>query len=133
MLKAPSIAILFAMTLLVLGCGSATDAENRPDVVITGYDQFHTVRVHDGALVEVRLRTLTGFDPWSRPTSTDTAVLAPVSSSQQPTSTRAVTAVDYRALEAGSVRLESGASVHCAPHRMCPDLIRAWTVGVRVE
>lgn len=132
MRKAARVAILLALTLLVLGCGSGTGARNRPDVVITQQDQFRTVHVHSGALVEVNLRTLPGFNPWSRPVSSDTAVLAPVSSSQQPASTRTATVVDYRALGVGSAHLESGAGVHCGPRQMCPDLIRAWAVTVRV-
>ncbi|HEX4211762.1 MAG TPA: hypothetical protein VIA06_00370 [Candidatus Dormibacteraeota bacterium] len=134
MCKARRGLILLALTLLLLGCGGpAGNTAHRPDVVITQQKQFHTVTVHIGALVKVSLPTLSGFNPWTAPVSSDTAILKPVDASQQPRSTKQLTVVDYRALKAGTVRLESGASVHCGRFEMCPDLIRAWIVSVRVE
>jgi hypothetical protein len=133
MRKAQRAVIVAALTLLLLACGSPPGSAHRGEVVITEQEQFHTVPVPAGALVEVRLRALPGFNPWSRPVSSDTAVLDPVAAAKQPRSTDQVTIVDFFARKAGTARLESGASVHCGPAQICPMLIRAWIVSVHVE
>jgi len=81
--------VLVILTALLVGCGAYSAGPPPPtpspvpsspvgfDITVTEKD--HAVTMHVGQKIELVLHAAQGMKPWTHPTSSDTAILAPVS------------------------------------------------------
>ena len=152
-MKRMAFALLLAATLVASGCGSVASSspgagstpspgsrgaaspgsnpQASPASALTEADTGRTVQVKRGDVVSVTLHEVPNFVEWSKPASSDGAVLAPVVDTRA-ASVRGVTLASFQAAAPGTAQLSSNAGPVCPPNAPCPAVAMTWTVAVQV-
>ena len=131
------VAAAIGVFVFAIACGSVGSA---PPIVspspsashqLTLPDDGATISIHVGDTVEVALQQRAGFEPWSKPSSTNPTVLVPQPNAR-PAAGAGVTVAVFRAVAAGSAGIESTSRVQCTPGTPCPASAWLWRVHVVV-
>jgi hypothetical protein len=152
-MKGMAFALLLAAALVASGCGSVapsapgaastpsprtggaaspgSNPQASPAAALTEADTGRAVQVKRGEVVSVTLHEVPNFVEWSRPASSDGAVLAPVVDTRA-ASVRGVTLASFQAAAPGTAQLSSSAGPVCPPNAPCPAVSMAWAVAVTV-
>jgi hypothetical protein len=107
------IGVVLAIVILVAGCGNARQslAQLAPNLTVSEKDDGGKITLEVGQVVLVRLTAGAGYNPWSRPTSSNSESLAWLAT--QPASLDRVTRLLLAATSVGSSDLSSGSSHIC--------------------
>ena len=131
-----------ALGLVAVGCGATgigggsnptpsptPSSSTRFDVTATEAD--HVIAMRVGQTLEVVLHAPNGTKNWTHPSSSDTAVLAPIVDPAA-TAARGVTLAAFVAKEAGLVDVTATASPICPPAQACPMYIAVYSLKVTI-
>jgi hypothetical protein len=107
------IGVVLAIVILTAGCGNARPgpAQLTPNLTVSEKDDGGQITLEVGQVVLVRLSAGAGYNPWSRPTSSNSEALAWLAT--QPESLDRVTRLLLAATSVGSSDLSSGNSHIC--------------------
>lgn len=126
------------LLVVVAACGSYNLGAPPPpspappmgsDVTATEKDQ--AVTMHVGQKLELVLHAARGMKPWTHPTSSDHAILAPTVDPAA-TAVRGVTLATFQAKAAGQVDVAANAVPDCAPNQPCAQLIAVYNLKVTI-
>lgn len=101
-----------------------------------GFDVFATekdtaVTMHVGQTLEVALHAAPKMNPWSHPTSSNSAVLKPIVDTGA-TAPLGVSLAAFQAVAPGRVQVTAYAGPVCPTGAMCPMYVVAYTLDVTV-
>jgi hypothetical protein len=107
------IGVVFVIVILMVGCGNARPkpAQLSPNLTVSEKDDGGQITLQVGQVLLVRLTAGAGYNPWGRPTSSNTEALAWLAS--QPAPLHRVTILLLAATSVGSSDLSSGSSHIC--------------------
>jgi hypothetical protein len=107
------IGVVLAIVILTAGCGNARPgpAQLTPNLTVSEKDDGGQITLEVGEVVLVRLTAGAGYNPWSRPSSSNSEALAWLAA--QPASLDRVTRLLLAATSVGSSDLSSGSSHIC--------------------
>lgn len=135
-------AVLAAVAVVLLaacgatGAGPGSGASPSPSsglgFDVTATEKDHTAAMRVGQRLEVVLHAAAGMNDWSRPRSSDEAILAPTVDPAA-TAVRGVTLAAFVAKAPGQVDVTSFAGPVCASGQPCPMYAAAYTLRVTVS
>jgi hypothetical protein len=98
---------------------------------VTATESDHAITMRTGQTLEVVLHAPNGVNNWTHPTSSDTAVLAPIVDPAA-TAARGVTLAAFEAKDVGVVDVTATASPLCTPGQACPMYIALYSLKVTI-
>jgi hypothetical protein len=98
---------------------------------VTATEKDHAVTMHVGQKLELVLQAAQGMKPWTHPTSSDHAILAPIVDPAA-TAVRGVTLAAFQAKAAGRVDVAANAGPDCAPNQACAQFLAVYNLKVTI-
>jgi hypothetical protein len=99
------------------------------DVTVT--ENTHAVTIRVGQTLAVVLHARPGMASWTTVRSSDESVLAPIVNPAA-SAARGVTLAAFKAIAAGTARVDATAAPDCSPGQACPAYLMVLTIEVTV-